>query len=45
LSPSLTVKVIHAKEEQPPKGVEGIQWFLMTNEEVESTQSAYQKVE
>jgi hypothetical protein len=41
LPPSLTVKMIYVKEEQPPKGVEGIEWFLMTNEEAESTGSAY----
>jgi hypothetical protein len=44
LPPSLPVNVIYVKEEQPPKGSEGIEWFLMTNEEVESDEAAYEKV-
>ena len=34
LLPSLAVTVIYVKEERPPDGSEGIEWFLMTNEEV-----------
>ena len=45
LLPSLAVTVIYVKEEQPPDGSEGIEWFLMTNEEVESGEAAYEKVE
>jgi hypothetical protein len=45
LLPSLKVNVIYVKEEQPPKGIEGIEWFLMTNEEVLSDEAAYEKVE
>jgi hypothetical protein len=44
LLPSLAVNVIYVKEEQPPQGIEAIQWFLMTNEEVASDESAYEKV-
>jgi hypothetical protein len=45
LPPSLPVNVIHVKEEQSPKGVEGIAWFLMTDEEADSAEGAYEKVE
>jgi hypothetical protein len=44
LLPSLTVKVIYVKEERPPKGIEAIEWFLMTNEEAESFEAAYEIV-
>ncbi|MDR2741519.1 MAG: hypothetical protein LBB98_05110 [Treponema sp.] len=44
LLPSVTVKVIYVKEECPPKGIEGIEWFLMTNGEVESLEAACEMV-
>ena len=40
----LTVWVIYAKEENPPKGVDPIEWFLMTNEPVETVEAAYERV-
>ena len=36
LRESVEVWVIYVKEENPPKGVEPIEWFLMTNEPVET---------
>jgi hypothetical protein len=42
LLPSLPVTVIYMKEEHPPKGVEGIAWFLMTNEDAGSCEAAYE---
>ena len=44
LKDSLEISVIYAKEENPPEGVEAIEWFLMTNEPVETVQAAYEKV-
>jgi len=44
LKNSIEVWVIHAKEENPPDGVEPIEWFLMTNEPVENFESAYERV-
>ncbi|MDR2739725.1 MAG: hypothetical protein LBB68_07845 [Treponema sp.] len=41
---SLTVWVIYVKEERPPKDIEAIEWFLMTNEEAESFGAAYEIV-
>jgi hypothetical protein len=41
----ISPNVIYVIEEEPPKGIEPIEWFLMTNEEVESAQTAYEKVE
>ena len=38
------VWVIHAKEENPPKGEEAIEWFLMTNEKVQTAEAAYERV-
>ena len=38
------VWVIHAKEENPPEGAEPIEWFLMTNEPVETVDAAYEQV-
>jgi transposase len=32
------------KEEHPPQGIEGIEWFLMTNEEMNSFEAAYEMV-
>jgi hypothetical protein len=43
LLPSLAVNVIYVKEERPPQGIEAIEWFLMTNEEVASAEAAYEK--
>ena len=45
LKDSIQVWVIHAKEENPPKGVEPIEWFLMTNELVENVEAAYERVQ
>jgi hypothetical protein len=36
--------VIYVKEENPPQGVEPIEWFLMTNDEVNSVEQAFAKV-
>jgi hypothetical protein len=44
LLPSLEVNVIYVKEEKHPHGVEPIEWYLMTNEPVESGEEAYEKV-
>ena len=44
LESSLEVYVVHAKEENPPKGVEPIEWFLMTNEPVETVEAAYDRI-
>jgi hypothetical protein len=44
LLPSIPVQVMYVREESPPKGIEAIEWFLMTNEEVESYQAAYELV-
>jgi hypothetical protein len=44
LKASHEVCVIHAKEENPPEGIEPIEWFLMTNEKVETVEAAYEKV-
>jgi hypothetical protein len=44
LKDSVTIWVIYAKEEKPPEGVEGVEWFLMTNEPVETAQAAYERV-
>jgi len=44
LKDSIAVWVIHAKEENPPKGVEPAEWFLMTNEPVETAGTAYERV-
>jgi hypothetical protein len=34
---------MYVKKEQPPQGVEGIAWFLMTDGEADSVESAYEK--
>jgi hypothetical protein len=44
LKDSIGEWVIYAKEESPPKGEEPIEWFLMTNEKVETAEEAYQLV-
>ena len=44
LKDSLGVWVMYAKEENPPKVAEAIEWFLMTNEPVESAGEAYERV-
>jgi hypothetical protein len=36
--------VIYVKEEHPPKGNEPIEWFLMTNELVNTAEEAYKYV-
>jgi hypothetical protein len=32
------------KEENPPKGLEPIEWFLITNEEMKTVEQAFEKV-
>jgi hypothetical protein len=44
LLPSINVNVIYVKEENPHKDIEPIEWFLMTNEPVDSGEEAYEKV-
>jgi hypothetical protein len=44
LPPSLLVNIRYVAEENPPEGVEPIEWFLMTNEAVTSVEDAYEKV-
>jgi hypothetical protein len=44
LKDSLKVWVIYAKEENPPEGAEPVEWFLMTNEPVETAEAAYERV-
>jgi len=41
---SISTWIIHAKEESPPDGVEAIEWFLMSNDPVETAGEAYEKV-
>jgi hypothetical protein len=43
LLPSVKANVIYVKEENPPKDIEPVEWFLMTNEPVDSGE-AYEKV-
>lgn len=38
------VWVIYAKEEKPPKGIEPIEWFLMTNEQIENIEAVYERI-
>jgi hypothetical protein len=44
LPQSITANVIYVKEENPPKGLEPIERFLMTNDEVDSAGQAFEKV-
>jgi hypothetical protein len=44
LPQSIQANVIYVKEEKPPKGLEPIEWYLMTNEEVNSCEQAFEKV-
>ena len=44
LKDSIAVWVVHAKEENPPKDVEPIEWFLMTNETVENAEAAFERI-
>jgi hypothetical protein len=41
---SIQANVIYVKEERPPKGLEPIEWFLMTNDEVNTLEQAFEKV-
>jgi hypothetical protein len=41
---SIGVWIIYAKEERPPKGIEAIEWFLVTNEPIETVETAYERV-
>jgi hypothetical protein len=40
----VTVNVVYVKEEHPPEGCEPIEWFLMTNDDVNSVEQAVEKV-
>jgi hypothetical protein len=44
LPQSIQGNVIYVKEEDPPRGLDPIEWFLMTNEEVKTTEQAFEKV-
>jgi len=44
LSSSLSVYVIYAKEESLEEGTDCIEWFLITNESIESVEAAYERV-
>jgi hypothetical protein len=44
LSQSITANVIYVKEENPPQGFEPTGWFLMTNDEVNTLEQAFEKV-
>jgi hypothetical protein len=41
---SIRVNVIYVKEENPPKGLEPIEWFLITTEEMKTVEQAFEKV-
>jgi hypothetical protein len=43
LPQSIKADVIYVKEEHPPKGLEPIEWFLMTNDEANSVEQALEK--
>jgi hypothetical protein len=45
LPKSIRANVIYVREKEPPKGLEPIEWFLMTNEEVNSCAQAFEKVQ
>jgi hypothetical protein len=44
LPDAIDLQVIYVKEEKPPKGKEGIEWFLVTSELVSSPEEAYKHV-
>ncbi|MDR1105458.1 MAG: IS4 family transposase [Treponema sp.] len=44
LPQSIEVQVIYVKEEHPPKGKGPIEWFLMTNELINTVEEAYEYV-
>jgi hypothetical protein len=44
LPEGIEVNVIHVKEEDPPRGKEPIEWFLMTREVVSGVEEAYEYV-
>ena len=44
LPETIAVNVIYVKEEKPPKGNGPIEWFLMTSEEVDTAEEAYEYV-
>jgi hypothetical protein len=43
LEASQEINVIYVREEQQDKTIEPIEWFLMTNEKVDTIQAAYEK--
>jgi hypothetical protein len=43
--PNLSVSVIYAEEQFPPKGVEPIKWLLITTLDVNNLESAIEKIE
>ncbi len=42
---SLTMNVVHVYEPSPPKGLEPIEWFLLTSEKVDTIEDAAQVVD
>jgi hypothetical protein len=40
----IDLQVVYVKEERPPKGREGIEWFLVTSEPVTSSEESYEYV-
>ncbi|MDR1902613.1 MAG: hypothetical protein LBQ88_10070 [Treponema sp.] len=44
LPQSIKANVIYVKEEHPAQGLASIEWFLMTNDEVNSVEQAFEKV-
>jgi len=44
LKPSIGIWVVHALEENPPKGEDPIEWFLMTNEPIEDFNAAFERI-
>jgi hypothetical protein len=44
LPQSIKANVMYVKEEHPPKGLEPRAWFLMTNDEVNSVDQAFEQV-
>ena len=45
LPDSLAVWVIHARETNPPAGIEAIEWFLMTNRPISNMEMAIQQLQ
>jgi hypothetical protein len=43
VAPVISANVIYVKERFPPEGIEPIEWYLLTNEEIEDYEAAYQR--